>query len=261
MTLKKNEKSENIENSLIQRLVEFGFSKTEASIYVYLLEKGSETGGSKIASGTGLHRQYVYLALPNLINRGLVEEIPRGKQAKYKARPPQELEKIGRKKSIEASDLARDLNFISAIGNDQTFEVIQGEKAIRQHELSIVAQADDTWESYIIGGYSAGYSRIMGEYLDEYLGEMKKKKLPVKYIGNLDERHMYDQYIGRFENQEYRFLPKLPKGVTHLVVRHDSVAFYSFLTPPLLYIVKSKVVAQNYKDFFFMLWEMAGEKE
>ena len=259
MTVKKIVKSEREENPLIKRLVDFGFSSAEACIYVYLLEKGSETGGSKIALGTGFRRQYVYVALSWLTEQGLVEHIPHGKQAKYKAKSPFELEKIGRKKALFASDLAKDLNVISAIANDQTFEVIQGEKAIAKHEVDLVVNADETWESYIIGGYSEGYTRVMGDYLDEYLSEMEKKKLPVKYLGSLDEKSLYDQYIGKFANQEYRFLEKLPKGVTHLVVRHDSVSFYSFLTPPLVYTVKSKVVAENYKQFFMMLWEIAGE--
>lgn len=261
MTVKITKKSQEAENPLIKRLIEFGFSTAEAAIYVYLLEKGSEAGGSKIALGTGFRRQYVYVALSKLMDQGLVEHIPHGKQAKYKAKSPHELEKIGRKKALFASDLAKDLNIISAIADDQSFEVIQGEKAIGRHEVDLVVNADETWECYIIGGDTAGYSRVMGDYLDEYLSEMEQKKLPVKYIGSSDEKPLYSEYISKFGNQEYRFMEKLPKGVTHLVVRHDSVSFYSFLTPPLVYTVKSKVVADNYKQFFMMLWEMAGENK
>ena len=246
-----------VSNPYVEKLISFGFSEGEALVYITLLQFGKELGGTKIALLTGLHRQYVYLALPKLIEKGLVEEVGVGKHKKYKARPPVEIEKIGRKKALEAGDLARELNLISNIGNDQTFEVIQGVRAIQQHELDTVRNADGTWECYIIGGGSIGYSQVMGDYLDDHLSEMKKKKLPVKYIGSNSERPMYQQYIGKFENQEYRFLEKLPEGVTHLVVRQDSVSFYSFLTPPLVYVVKSPVIAENYKAFFMMLWEMA----
>ena len=116
--------------------------------------------------------------------------------------------------------------------------------------------ADESWECYIIGGATHGYSKIMGEQLNDHLDLMREKKLSVKYLGHTSEMSFYDQYIGVFENQEYRFMEKLPQGVTHLVVRHDSVSFYSFLNPPLVYVIKSAVVAQNYKAFFTMLWEM-----
>ncbi len=43
------------------------------------------------------------------------------------------------------------------------------------------------------------------------------------------------------------------------VIRRETVRFYTFLNPPLVYIVKSPVIAQNYKDFFMMLWEMGEE--
>ena len=248
-----------LQNPLLEKLVAFGLSHAEASVYLYLLEKGRETGGSKIALGTGLHRQYIYLALPKLIKEGLVEEIPHGKQAKYKAKAPQVIETLGRKKAIEAGDLARELNQISNIGNEQDFEVIQGKRAIQQHEMNLTAQADDSWECYIIGGGSVGYSDVMGEYLDSHLDEMERKKLPIRYLGSASERPFYKDYIGRFENQEFRFLDKLPEGVTHLVVRQDSVSFYSFLNPPLIYVVKSKQIADNYRAFFNMLWEMAVE--
>ncbi len=243
-------------NSLSQKLVAFGLSEAEAKVYVTLLEYGRELGGTKLALLTGLHRQYIYIALPKLLTQGLVEEITHGKQSRYRARSPQVIETLGRKRAIEAGELARELNAISNIGNEQEFEVIQGVRAIQQYEASLVSTADNTWECYIIGGATTGYSDVMGESLDEHLDEMRKKELSVRYLGSTDERPFYEKYVGTFKNQEYRFLAKLPKGVTHLVVRHDSVSFYTFLNPPLVYVVKSPVIAQNYKDFFMMLWEM-----
>lgn len=256
-TLKKPNKGD--DSPLALRLENFGLTRAEALIYMYLLERGIEAGGSKIAIGTRLHRQYVYLALPKLIEQGLVEETAYGKQHKYRARPPIEIEKLGRKRALEAGELARELNQISNIGNEQDFEVIQGVRAIQQYETNLVRSADESWECYIIGGATHGYSKIMGEQLNDHLDLMREKKLSVKYLGHASEMSFYDQYIGVFENQEYRFMEKLPQGVTHLVVRHDSVSFYSFLNPPLVYVIKSSIVAQNYKAFFDMLWKMAGE--
>ena len=44
-------------------LESFGLSENEARVYLYLLERGAEVGGSKVAFGSDLHRQYVYTAL------------------------------------------------------------------------------------------------------------------------------------------------------------------------------------------------------
>ncbi len=259
MTDKKQPQKEVEASPLIVRLTSFGFSVSEAKIYVYLLEKGTDAGGSKIAQSTGLHRQYVYLAIPRLIELGLVDEVPHGKQNRYKARPPSEIEKIGRKRALMAGDLARDLNAISNIGNEQEFEVLQGTRAIQEYELHVALCAEDGDEECIIGGASTSFGELMDGQLNEYLDIKEKKKIRVKYLGTEDERPSYAKYIGKFENQEYRFMKKLPKGKTHMLVRKDSVSFYTFLNPPLVYVVKSPVVAENYKQFFMMLWEMAGE--
>lgn len=259
ITKSKPKDVEKITNPLLERLIAFGFSQTEANIYLYLLQKGTETGGSKIAVGTGLHRQYVYLALPRLIADGLVEEIAYGKQAKYKARTPQVIETLGRKKSLEAGDLARELNLVSNIGNEQEFEVLQGRRAIQQYELQYAMRAGEEEEECIIGGASTLYAELMDDVLDEYLEIKENNKTRVKYLGTDDERVFYEKYIGLFSNQEYRFLSKLPKGKTHMLVRKESVSFFTFLNPPLVYIVKSPQVAENYRQFFMMLWEMGSE--
>ncbi len=262
MTVKKQPVTTNEESQAerAQKMLHaFGLSESESKIYVYLLERGGEVGGSKIAIGTKLHRQYVYLAIPKLMQLRLVEEVAHGKLHKYKAAPPHEIEKIAKKRVIEAEDIVKELQKFSKVGHEQDFEVIQGVQAIQKHEARLVAEASISWECYILGGGSVGYSRVMGELLEDHLRKMKQKKLPVKYIGSSNERPMYDQYIGKFENQEYRFMKHLPEGVTHLVVRQDTVSFYSFLSPPLVYIVKSPVIAENYKQFFMMLWDMAGE--
>ena len=241
---------------LVEKLVDFGLSNSEATVYVALLEYGRELGGTKLALRTGLHRQYIYIALPKLIALGLIEEIKKGKQAKYKARPPQVIETLGRRKAIEAGDLARELNQISNIGNEQEFEVLQGVRAIVKYELLYAEHAEEGEEECIIGGASNGFGALMGEALPEYLDIKEKKQIKVKYLGTTDERAFYKQYIGQFQNQEYRFMKQLPKGKTHMLVRKNSVSFYTFLNPPLVYVVKSPIIAQNYKDFFMMLWEM-----
>lgn len=245
---------------LIHKLIAFGFSENEARVYVTLLEHGKELGGTKLALITNLHRQYVYLSLPRLIKRGLVEEVRHGKQSRYKARSPQALEQFGRKKAIEAGDLAHELNQISTVGNEQDFEVIQGVRAIQEYELQHAQHVEEGEVECIIGGASNAFGELMDDTLSEYLDIKGSNGVHVKYLGTEDEREFYTrEYIGKFPNQEYRFLKKLPKGKTHMLVRKNTVSFYSFLTPPLVYVIKSPQIADNYRDFFNMLWEMGEE--
>lgn len=242
-------------------LQDFGLSESETAVYIALLEAGRELGGSDIAKKAGIPRQYVYAALPTLRERGLVIEIPHGKQSRYKAVSQGEIEKIAKRRLVEAEKLVQELSAFSKVGYEQDFEVIQGEEAFQHYEFRMVESLNQGDTEYIIGGASDGFTKTMGPLLKRYLNEKKKKDIRVHYLGSADEKSYYRQFIGQYSNQEYRFLEKLPKGIAHMVVRQDSVSFYTFLNPPLIYIVKSPAVAENYRQFFLMLWEMAdGEK-
>lgn len=247
------------EDVLADKLTRLGFSQTESNIYIYLLKRGVELGGSKISIGTGIHRQYIYLAIPRLIEAGLVEKISHGKQSKYKACHPQIIETIGRNKAMLAGDLAKELNLISSIGNEQDFEVLQGQRAIQEYEILRAEQAENEELECIIGGASDSFSKIMDDLLPEYLDIKKRKNIQTKYLGAEGERDFYEQYMGKSPNQHYRFIKKLPMGKTNMLIRSESVSFYTFLSPPLVYIVKSKQIADHYRAFFEMLWEMGEE--
>jgi predicted transcriptional regulator len=244
--------------SLHDRLIAWGLSKSEADVYLYLLQKPTESGGSKISLGTELHRQYVYLALEKLIELGLVETVNYGKRKRYKARPPHEIEKITRRRSLDASDLVYELEKISAVHNDQDFEVLQGTRAIQQYEMDYAEQVAAGESEYIIGGNANGFEQVMGDLLDEYIEIKDGKKIAVHYLGGDSVE------IERYRTQQFfqaRLLPGLPQKVTHMVIRNDEVLFFSFLTPPLVYVLKSKAVVEDYTQFFLLLWNLAKPAE
>lgn len=262
MTLKNDTLTTQEENSLEnarKKLLSFGLSDSESKVYVYLLEKGGEVGGSKIAIGAKLHRQYVYLALPRLIQLGLVEEIPHGKLSKYKANAPNEIEKIAKKRVAEAEDLVKELQKFSKVGHEQDFEVYVGDRAIQKYEVDWVKSVKEHEDQYIIGGNTKGFSEMMGDALDEYLIGESRKKITTYYIGHTSEKSLWDTSVLSKNDLRAKFLDVLPLGVSHFVVRKGHVAFFTFLKPSLLYVIKSDAVSENYKQFFMMLWEMSSD--
>lgn len=243
-------------------LARFGLSEAESLVYVYLLERGVAVGGSKIAVGTGLHRQYIYMALPKLIALGLVEDVPHGKLKKYLARAPRQIEKIAKKRLIEAEETVKELEKFSKVGHEQDFEVFVGERAIQRYETEWVKSVIEHEEQYIIGGNTQGFMDVMGEELNEYLLSESRRKITTFYLGHTSEKSLWDTGAILSQNDlRAKFIDQLPTGVSHFVVRKGQVAFYTFLKPYLLYVIKSDAVSQNYKDFFMMLWNMAGDTE
>lgn len=238
----------------------FGLSANESLIYMYLLERGSEAGGSKIAFGAGIHRQYVYISMNKLLELGLVEPIEHGKQKKYKAVAPNQIEKLARHKIIEAEDIVRELNTFSTIGHEQDFEVVQGERAIQKFEVERARSAPPETTQYFIGGGSEHFLRIMDEAYPEYAALIKERKIASQYIGAEHEAQMAQFYDKEQKKFEFRVLTNLPKGLVNVMIMNETLSFYTYANPPILYVVKSKLIAESYKRFFDMLWNMASPR-
>jgi len=235
----------------------FGLTENEALVYTYLLERGMEVGGSKIAVGTGIHRQYVYISMTKLIELGLVEAIAHGKHKKYKAIAPSQIEKIARRRALESGDIVRELNTFSTIGHEQDFEIYVGDRQVKEYEANLIAELKEGEIQYVISGASRNFLAYFGDDYEYLSTQAKQKKLTTYYVGGPHEKEPLAtaQKINPYFN--YRFLEGMPDGVTSTVVRQNGVVLYSLAKPVFVYVIHSKVVHDEYKKYFDMLWEMA----
>lgn len=257
---KKEKTQKDIENPYIEKLSALGFSKAESLIYLYLLERGSEIGVSKIAIGTKMHRQQVYMTLPSLLDQGVIEEIQNGNISKYQARSPQVLEKLARKKMVVTEDVVQELQKISKIGHEQEFEIFVGEKAIRNYQLEFVEKAQEGETQYIIGGSAPEFIALLGDSYAGMLATQEKKQFVTYYLGHQNEGEALTQYKKSRINFHERLLAGIPQKMPQFTVRRNTVELYSFFNPPILYVIKSKEVSEKFHEFFMTLWEMAEGK-
>jgi sugar-specific transcriptional regulator TrmB len=251
----KTESSENGERSpYLEKLASLGFSKAESLVYIYLLERGSKTGVSKIAIGTKIHRQQIYLTIPSLLEAGLLEEIKEGKITKYKARPPQHLERVARKKMVVAEDLALELQKISKIGNEQDFEVVVGEQGFRNYEVQRSMTLPNGSSQYIIGVQSDRYLHIIEDIQDEYSQNLTERGIKTYYIGGEEAPAIYNSITYHFER---RTLQNLKLQYMSIVISEGRIAFYGNVDPVSIYTIHSEKIAEDYKQFFMLLWGIA----
>ncbi len=246
-------------NPLISDLEKSGLSNNEARVYLYLLERGTSVGGTKIAVGTKIHRQYIYVILPKLVELGLVEEVSHGARNRYIALPPSRLVTLSREQVFEVENLAKRLSLLSKAGHEQESEVLFGSRELIEHEFEFEKKAKPCEEQYIIGGNIQEFINCMGDDYEEITRLDEKKQIVTYYLGSAKDRKDTKLSEGRTERFHMRFMNDMPEGLTHTIIRQDRVCFFSFLKPPTVHIIKSKVVAENYKQFFLMLWEMAAK--
>jgi DNA-binding MarR family transcriptional regulator len=243
-------------SDLLKQLERTGLTPNEARVYLYLLGRGESVGGTKIALGTGIHRQYIYVVIPRLLELGLLEEIAHGARSRYLALAPTRLTSLAREQVYETEVLAKQLTRLSKAGHEQESEVLFGSRELIEHEYSFEKQAKPGDTQYIIGGNIQAFTDCMGEDYEAITRLDETKKIVTYYLGSEDDKKDTTLTKGREHRFHTRYLKQMPPGLTHTVIRKDRVCFFSFLKPPTVHIIKSTVVAQNYRDFFMMLWEM-----
>lgn len=244
-------------NYSFDRLQSLGLTENDAKVYTLLLGRGVALAPSKVAGRLELHRQYVHYSLQKLLGLGLIEEVPVGARTQYKALPPRYLTSIAKKQLENAEIAARELEKISSLGDEQDFEVYKGTRQVFEFEERLVHSMPKNETQYIIGGGADAFISFFGERYEEISDVAKQHGLKAKYVGSKEEIPWLKRAQAANSQFEYRILDVLPKTSVQTAIRFDSVTFYSFGNPPLVYIVKSKTVYEDYKKFFDMLWAMA----
>ena len=244
---------------LHEKLIAWGLTKYEAAIYIYLLTRTTPTGGSKIAIGANLHRPYVYASLPRLIELSLVVEVAHGKQSKYRAMPPAQLEKIELKRAVETTDLIQSLSKMSKISYEQDAELFIGRDAIVKHQLAWVRSSKPNTEQFLLSGSGNAMRNIFGEDIVENTKLQAAKHFTSYLLCNVEEKNSFDHYHKSGVLLHIRSMPIIPEMFPTIAIRGDVVEVQSYFNPPVMYVIKSKDVAEKFKTFFLGLWEMAKE--
>lgn len=250
---------ENVANEddiLVRKLEEAGLNRNEAVIYLAMLRFGNESGASKIALLTGIHRQYVYVTLEKLVAAGLVLAVPTGARHKYRAMPPSAIERFARKKFDVASETAQTLTRISALGDQQEFEIYLGDRQVREYETDFMSRLKEEETQYVISGASQNFLKYFQKEYDSLAIKGKMKKLNTLYVGGPHEKESLAYAHQMNPGFQYRLLDGMPNGVTSTVIRHESVVIYSLAQPPLVYVIHSKIVSDEYRTYFDMLWKL-----
>lgn len=122
---------------IIDRLVEMGFLKTEAIIYVTLLKLG-RSNGYKLAKELELSKSTIYQTLENMYKNGYILMIPNNSR-EYEAKSPEvlfeELEKRYFKNSIS---LKKDLSKVTNNKQEEYFYKLEGEENIKKALIGII---------------------------------------------------------------------------------------------------------------------------
>ena len=132
-----------MEEEIVSRLREVGFSLYEARLYVALLREGSQNG-NELAKSAAVPSSKVYSTLDKLADSGIVHSIRRGTSTRWVASSPDEV--VGRLRRVynEPLDfLDKELTKLEAIEPTEPFLTLSGLTSMHQAVTALIATSKD----------------------------------------------------------------------------------------------------------------------
>ncbi len=234
---------------LKEQLLELNFTPNQADVYLALLDLGQTKVGA-ILKSTGFHRNIVYRALEDLEKRKLVYKITKRGVAYFEATDPRPiLDEIDKKKEL-AGSVIKEIKNKKSVSQSET-HVYTGFQGIQDLCESVIDAGEDV---YLIG--SNGFIDIRyPEYFAKYNEKRIKKNITIHHLA-IPETAGTD--FLKPPLLKVRFLPTNFASPLVVWIFSDTVAQVLWEQPETIFVVKNKKIANNYREYFKLLWKQSG---
>ena len=249
-----------METELLQ---EIGLNKSEAKVYLTLLETGPTTTGP-LMNKAKVSSSKIYGILERLIEKGLVSFIIQSKTKHYQAASPETLLDylIQNEHQIESQKhrLKKLVGELQARAGVQTQKqearLFLGWKGVQNaynHILDILPTGSE-----FIGFVQPSKEEERREIKLFYLQYHKKrldKRFKTKLISNGALRKVFEKEpYSSFKRFRVRYVEHCPSG---LVIFKNNILLTAFEKKPVAVLIQSEQIAQSYRILFYAMWKAA----
>ncbi len=233
-----------------------GLNESEVAVYMAALETGPAQA-QLLVKKSGFSRPATYLAIDQLVQKGLMTSIVKGKRNLYAAEPPERLVDFGRS---QVNVLSSKVGEIEAVIEDlrlmrkgerptvKFYEGIEGLKAI-MHDL-VESHPEMTYEIANLDAVKNVFSAQELESAQKIIAKFKAKGQAL-LAGKVSRVR---------EGVEARLLPaELGEFFGDVIIYGDKVAMVSFKGKVSGVIAENKVLADTYRILFGLAWKGAED--
>lgn len=242
-------KHDHVENAL-----KAGLSAKAAAVYVALLSHGIPMVPKAIVRESGIHRQYVYDGLEELLERRLVRKVGVGRCIKYEPASPDKLYQDAERKRLDIQEGTRRLMELYEHSPAGSVEIIRGARATVESELQLLREAEKGSFLDIVGGAGMNWVRLFEGRIEEWEALRKERGVKLRYIGTEEDvRHNREESV--IEN-ESRVIPGIG-NIVNVAIRPDSVTFNIYEPEVMTIRVRNKDAVASQRALFEVLWGVA----
>jgi len=242
-------------------LKEIGLSQNESKIYEALLILG-ESSVQNISDKSKVHRRNVYDALKKLIERGLVSELFIKNEKNFKATNPTRLLGILQEKEEKINNAIPEMQerYYTKEEKEEAY-FYRGIEGFKNYLQDILKTKETV---YFIGAKAFWLDERLQHFLPHF--ERERKKLKIKF------RHLFDYEVKeekpeilKLTGKPYKFLPKKYSSSTAVDIFGPYVVTFVGVSPgklneePLMFVLKSRRLADGYRKYFQFMWDHCEE--
>jgi sugar-specific transcriptional regulator TrmB len=231
-----------------------GLAGNEAKVYLALLELGSALAG-EITKKSGVNRTNVYDALDKLTEKGLVSYVIQANRKFFEAVSPgrivkylEEKEKDIRKRKELVNSALPELELKRKLSREpQEATIYKGKKGLK----SIAEDILKTKKELLVFGAEGKFVDLFTHYAQQWHMRRGKLKIPVKIIYN--ERIRAKKSKAKFPILKMRFNSNVYETPATTWIYGNKVAIIVWSDQPIATLIRSKEVANSYRQFFNIL--------
>lgn len=236
-----------------------GVSSKETKIYLAGLKLGASLH-KQLAEESGVKRSTLYLAIPNLIEKGLFVETIRGKR-KYLV--PQDIQPLLAKQKQCLLEIEKSIPAISFLletkKNKPTIMFYEGMQGIKKIWSDHLKQKQAVLEFISIENIHPDLNKYIKQY---YIIERARKKIPLKMlVSGSTTAGIFKVKTNPYEYREVKTIDgklfPIPLGM-NIYGDTVSITLHREESEPIGLIIRSKEIAITMRSLFNFIWEKAS---
>jgi sugar-specific transcriptional regulator TrmB len=249
---------------LLEKLIDYGLSTREASLYLASLELG-ESGMSALAKRANIKRSTAYLTFKTLEARGLMGSLKMRDSIHFIATKPEMFFSREERRLKELSSLLPEFKELAQTKPYKpkivSYEGKEAFKVVAEDSL----RTPGTTLRYI--GSLKELHRVVSEDYDlkHYLPRRVKLGISMKGIFFDDLLDKTKKRVGQENNQqelrEVKYLPSKYSHNTSTLIYDDRVIIFGGGKELVVFMIESKEIAFSERQKFDLIWDLVGEKK
>ena len=237
-------------------LEDIGLTSRETKVYLSLLELG-ETAAGPLKRKTGLQNSVIHLCLGNLIQKGLVNYVEKGRRRFYTATNPVHLIDFIEEKKRRIQALVPLLLERQKGAANYEVHIYEGAKGIKAILEDILRDLKRGEEFLIIGAPKEAHDLLEPYFLDFHKRRVKLG-ITLRSIYKKEARP-YAEVRKKMPFTHVRYLPEHLSSAVWITTYKDKSILLMAGDIILGIVIQNRTIADNFKEYFELIWKMCKE--